>query len=60
MEKLRGNLVVEEIKGKRGPFCVGMLKTSTMPPYPLPLLDPSTIEALEQWIKMGAPKERKN
>ena len=28
MEKLRGNLVVEEIKGKRGPFCVGMLKTS--------------------------------
>ena len=39
---------------------IGMLKTSTMPPYPLPLLDPSTIEALEQWIKMGAPKERKN
>lgn len=28
MEKLRGTLVVEEIKGKRGPFCVGMLKTS--------------------------------
>jgi hypothetical protein len=28
MEKLRGNLVVEEINGRRGPFCVGMLKTS--------------------------------
>jgi hypothetical protein len=28
MEKLRGTLVVEEINGRRGPFCVGMLKTS--------------------------------
>lgn len=27
MEKLRGTLVVEEINGRRGPFCVGMLKT---------------------------------
>lgn len=28
MEKLRGTLVVEEINGRRGPFCVGMLQTS--------------------------------
>ncbi len=28
MEKLRGTLVVEENNGRRGPFCVGMLKTS--------------------------------
>jgi len=28
MEKLRATLVVEEINGRRGPFCVGMLKTS--------------------------------
>ena len=28
MEKLRGTLVVEEIIGRRGPFCVGMLHTS--------------------------------
>lgn len=28
MEKLRGTLVVEEITGRRGPFCVGMLHTS--------------------------------
>lgn len=28
MEKLRGTLVVEEITGRRGPFCVGMLQTS--------------------------------
>ncbi len=28
MEKIRGTLVVEEINGRRGPFCVGMLLTS--------------------------------
>jgi hypothetical protein len=28
MEKLRATLVVEEINGRRGPFCVGMLQTS--------------------------------
>lgn len=38
---------------------IGLLKTSTMPPYPLPLLHPSSIEALEHWIKIGAPRERK-
>lgn len=38
---------------------IGLVKTSTMPPYPLPLLHPSSIEALEHWIKIGAPRERK-
>ena len=28
MEKFRGTLVVEEIKGRNGPFCVGKLQTS--------------------------------
>lgn len=35
---------------------IGLLKTDTMPPYPLPTLHPSTIEALEHWVKTGAPK----
>lgn len=38
---------------------IGLLKTSTMPPYPLPVLHPSSIEALEHWVKTGAPRERK-
>jgi hypothetical protein len=55
-EKLSAKIV----RGNPGKsHLIGMLKTNTMPPYPLPVLDPSTIEALEQWIKMGAPKERK-
>ncbi len=38
---------------------IGQLKTGTMPPYPMPLLHSSTIEALEYWIKEGLPRERK-
>jgi len=37
---------------------IGLLKTNTMPPYPLPALHPSSIEALEHWVKTGAPNEK--
>ena len=36
---------------------LGMVNTGSMPPFPMPTLDPKMQKALEEWIKMGAPKE---
>jgi len=37
---------------------LGMLKTDSMPPFPLPKVSESAKQALETWIKIGAPKSR--
>lgn len=34
----------------------GMIHTGSMPPYPLPLIHPSTQNALLEWIRRGAPE----
>lgn len=35
---------------------LGMVNTGSMPPFPMPTVDPKMQKALEEWIKMGAPK----
>ncbi|BCU77343.1 hypothetical protein llg_20580 [Luteolibacter sp. LG18] len=35
---------------------LGMLKTKSMPPYPLPSVPTATCDAIKEWIKLGAPK----
>ena len=37
---------------------LGMLKTDSMPPFPLPKVPESAKQALETWIKIGAPGKR--
>lgn len=41
---------------ERSPL-VGMLRTGTMPPYPLPTVSASVQEAVLAWIRRGAPEK---
>lgn len=34
----------------------GMVRTRSMPPYPLPAVPPRMLDALEEWIRQGAPR----
>jgi hypothetical protein len=34
-----------------------MMKTGTMPPYPLPSIAPSAQKAVLEWIRRGAPEK---
>jgi hypothetical protein len=36
---------------------IGMMKTGTMPPYPLPSIAPSAQKAVLEWIRRGAPEK---
>jgi hypothetical protein len=35
---------------------LGLVKTGSMPPFGLPALHPRSIAALEEWIRLGAPR----
>jgi hypothetical protein len=51
------NLKTKMVPGNaRKSHLIGLLKTRTMPPYPLPALHPSDVAALERWVDAGAPR----
>ena len=45
-----------DLKNPGKSHLLGMVESGSMPPYPMPLVDPEMRKALREWIEMGAPK----
>lgn len=53
------SLVRKVVPGNAGKsHMIGLLKTRSMPPFPLPALHPTDVAALERWVNGGAPKTK--